>query len=320
VQINDKRSTTLPIERGVIQGSCLSPLLYSIYCNDLCNFNDESVKITLFADDTCLLIKNKSLQHLHNKAQSIINDVYMWFTNNKLCVNPQKSNVLLFTKDKNAQNFCININQSIIGQKSETKYLGITLQSNLKWNCTVNEKIKKMIKFRHIFKHIRNFMSEKRLIILYKSLVVSNLIYGIELFGNCQKYLIKRLQLVQNNFLRIIQRKNIRFHVQDLHSKVDLLTIENLIKFRQAMLIFDMIKMNNSNEFYQITLHKEHHRYNTRSRNVSLEKYSTFDQKKIKSSCAVIYNSLPQDIKIIKDRAMFKTAVYDYLLKNNFIN
>ena len=63
VRINNNLSTLKQIKYGVLQGSILGPLLYIIYVNDFSNAINCNSK--LYTDDTCLIIKKKSIESIH---------------------------------------------------------------------------------------------------------------------------------------------------------------------------------------------------------------------------------------------------------------
>ena len=56
---------------------------------------------------------------------------------------------------------------------------------------------------------------------IYKSIVLSKLAYGIEFFGNIEKSELLLLQRLQNWFLKLICRKNNRFPTNLLHKNND---------------------------------------------------------------------------------------------------
>ena len=57
------KSETFDISYGTAQGSCLGPLLFILFCNDIQLLPTYS-KIILFADDTTLLYSHKNLKFL----------------------------------------------------------------------------------------------------------------------------------------------------------------------------------------------------------------------------------------------------------------
>lgn len=79
--------------RGVPQGCILGPLLFNIYVNDFCGLfgNDCNVVIESYADDTSLLIKADSYEHLILQASLILDTIQTWFQQNTLVLNKSKT-------------------------------------------------------------------------------------------------------------------------------------------------------------------------------------------------------------------------------------
>jgi len=50
-RVGNEYSSFLPIRSGVIQGSCLGPLLFLVFINDITDIFNDSVVCKLYADD-----------------------------------------------------------------------------------------------------------------------------------------------------------------------------------------------------------------------------------------------------------------------------
>ena len=83
VSINGFESSTSSITCGVPQGSVLGPLLFLIYINDL-HVAIKHCKVHHFADDTNLLIINKSLKRLNKLLNIDLKNLTNWLNGNKI--------------------------------------------------------------------------------------------------------------------------------------------------------------------------------------------------------------------------------------------
>ena len=210
-QISSTRSELLPIKYGVPQGSVLGPLLFILFINDIKYLRGFDLK--LFADDTNLFIHSKDLISLEQKANTSLKIFNNWLLSNKLSLNCEKTHYLPFAnQSKEIENSQLNINigNQHIQRKLHTKFLGLHLQDNLKWDIHINNVIKKMNSTIPLFINTRHFLSISQLIQVYSALVFSKYNYGIEIYGNCSKFLMANLQTTQNRLLKIISSKNKR--------------------------------------------------------------------------------------------------------------
>ena len=100
------------VEYGIPQGSCLGPLLFLVYCNDLL-LNLLLCKAILFADDTTLYKSHKNLQYLKWCVQDELKQLSDWFRANKLTLNLTKSVCMLFSKKDPPQKFILEYEDTI---------------------------------------------------------------------------------------------------------------------------------------------------------------------------------------------------------------
>ena len=139
------------VDYGTPQGSCLGPLLFLIFSNDLYRTLECSSSI-LFADETTIYDQNKNLDFLKWNIEQELVKVVVWFNANKLTLNVDKTQCLLF-KPKHARQIqkVKNINTIKLDNKDLTfsmsvKFHGIWLDNQLSWNHqfqTIIQKIQK---------------------------------------------------------------------------------------------------------------------------------------------------------------------------------
>ena len=131
VSISNCASSTNPIRIGVPQGSIFGPLLYLVYVNDLCNA--ITCKPRLFADDTCLILRNSSLSDLELNCNTELQNLNKWCIANKLQINPQKSDAIIIPPKFNTPIPLITLSydNSLISCYNSHKYLGITVDNKL---------------------------------------------------------------------------------------------------------------------------------------------------------------------------------------------
>ena len=81
--IEGELSTETTITYGVPQGSVLGPLLFLIYINDLNEAISHSL-IRHFADDTNILICNKSLKKINKYINHDLSQIVQWLIRNRI--------------------------------------------------------------------------------------------------------------------------------------------------------------------------------------------------------------------------------------------
>ena len=89
------RSVIFDITYGTAQGSCLGPLLFILFCNDI-QLRPTYSKIILFADDTTLLYSHKNFKFLKYALEHNMALLSNWYRANKLSLNVHNTVLLKF--------------------------------------------------------------------------------------------------------------------------------------------------------------------------------------------------------------------------------
>ena len=171
------------VDFGSPQGSCLGPLLFLIFCNDIyrvlefCNCN-------LFADDTTIYKTHSNINFLEwsiNEDLKLISD---WFKANKLTLNLKKTVCMIFNhKTNKAAKIKISIDEVVIPQVNCTKFLGIMIDENLNWQKHLDQLSRKVKSNTKLLQESKNLVNQHVLKILYFSQIYSHLLYGIGIWA-----------------------------------------------------------------------------------------------------------------------------------------
>ena len=75
VTYNGTQSKRVTFREGVPQGSVISPLLFSIYNNDITDNIFPHTKVSLFADDVAVYCTGRSKHTIENNMQESVNTI-----------------------------------------------------------------------------------------------------------------------------------------------------------------------------------------------------------------------------------------------------
>ena len=112
--------------------------------------------------------------------------ISIWLCKNKLSVNVDKSNFVIFhhSQTRVPFDFLLSIKSKPLNQKYCTKYLGVLIDANLNWKNQVDYIAKKIKRNVGILFRPRDFLNTPNLVNLYHAPVYPFLIYGIIAWGN----------------------------------------------------------------------------------------------------------------------------------------
>ena len=90
------------------------------------------------------------------------------------------------------------------------KYLGVMIDQHLNWKAHIDYVIKKLSYAARILSIIRHYVNKQTLIKLYYSFAYPYLKYGIISWGSACQTSLEKIQVLQNNIIRIMNFKFVK--------------------------------------------------------------------------------------------------------------
>lgn len=250
VKLGNYLSNDQPMGFGVPQGSLLSPLLFSIYVNELCNLTHPSTRIVTYADDTAIITYGHNWKVAKEVAETVLERVAIWLAKNSLTLNVDKTKFITFgprisalppelslvikvhacAKVPNCQCQC-----PTVARTSVIKYLGLQLDACLSWKNhlqSVSARIRKLI---FVFKKLRLSAHSKILKMVYTALCESILCYCITAWGGAAKTTFIEVERAQRAVIKVLLGKPFRYPTRQLYLDYKVPTVRQLFILRTIM-------------------------------------------------------------------------------------
>jgi hypothetical protein len=202
-KVGDAISKPTSIRSGVVQGSCVGPLLFLIYIDDITECIKQPVSAKLYADDVKLYtsyrsVSDSSILHLQNCLQRISEWSVTW----QLPMSVSKCCSLNISTQHNKLPHISNLQ---LGSQPLTtclqvRDLGIIVDENLTFNSNIDTIVQKAHARSNLI--LRCFTSKHlpSLLRAYKTYVRPLLEYNSSIWSPTAKYNIEKVEKVQRRF------------------------------------------------------------------------------------------------------------------------
>ena len=142
-------------------------MLFSLYVNDIHKLTEKNTEITLFADDTNILITGSNKKNVFHDMQLQINKINNWTKRNELTINISKTYYMYYhrhrkklssdTQDRETYN--LYIEKTSIKEVNHINFLGMQLDNQLRFDEHVNKLIGKLKAYLQVVYKLKDILS-----------------------------------------------------------------------------------------------------------------------------------------------------------------
>lgn len=217
-----------------------------MYINDI--HKDISCStVYLFADDTNLFQTNSNVKLLSEKINVDFLNLSTWLNANKICLNANKTQYLLFWHKRKRLNFAVTLDVDCQQMKlcSFIKYLGLYFDENLKFYHHIDNMASKLRRANGALCKLRLFvpLTVLKNVIYAYSIWLNNVLCSCGLGPKLQRS-CKRISILQKRAIRIMSVASTKTHSSPLFKSLDVLKLTGQIKCQNILLIHQILNNN----------------------------------------------------------------------------
>jgi hypothetical protein len=331
VVIDGEHSKPVLLKYGVPQGSVLGPKKYTMYAKPLgAIIRRYGLSYHFYADDTQLYVSFKSNDdakkaHSLTLIESCLTDIEGWMRTNKLKLNSDKTEVMLFTSKHNAlhmENVSVCVGDINITSVNSVRNLGVIFDSAMNMDQQLNSICRSGYHQLRNIGHIRRYLTSDATKSLVNGLITSRLDYCNALLNGLPQTSINKLQRIQNTAARIVTRTSRRSHMTPVLKDLHWLPVKYRVQFKILMHTYKALHEQAPGYISDMLTVYQPRRTLRSMDSVTLVvprgRTSTFGERTFQCSAAKLWNALPAHIRESKTLNSFKKLLKTHLFSSHF--
>jgi hypothetical protein len=318
VRIGQSASSLTFLTSGVPQGSVLGPILFSLYVSPIGHIvSNHGIDHQQYADDTQLYISLSARNYLSGitKLETCLTFLNSWFCLNGLCLNPTKSDAILFGTHQRLSRFPpvpnVNIAGSVVKLSDKITTLGVTLDSTLTFKQHVSTVCKSANYHLRALKHIRPVLTDEMAMSIAVALIQSRLDYANSVLYHTSATNINKLQRIQNTAARLVLPYS-HLSTNNRLAQLHWLPISRRIEFKLAIITYRLL--NTEQPAYLRSLIQYDNP--TRQLRSSVQRRlhvpvikTSIGERAFSSASPAVWNNLPLSIRLAPSLNSFKNQL-----------
>lgn len=212
VEYQNKIYGPMICNKGLPQGSSLSPLLFNIYTLGIHKLNSNKGQIIQFADDFMIYCIATTFTIAQQNLQELVNAFVDWSKTLGFKLSANKCQYVIFTRrqidflEPEKIPWQLTIGNTILKPEPWVRYLGFYLDKTLTWKTHILDLTRKVEKGINLIRALCGVWwgsSPRALLALYKGLIRSRMDYGSVLYHSASNTLLEKIDKLQRKALRI---------------------------------------------------------------------------------------------------------------------
>ena len=261
-----------------------------------------------------------------NRIEEIVNIIKAWMKENFLCLNEDKTEVLLIASKSNHSNLNIphiRIGDENISPSKEAKNIGFVFDRLMDCKSQINQTCKSGWYHLRNIGRIRPYLNEKSTKTLVHSFITSRIDINNCLFLGLPDTLLHKLQLLQNAAARLIMRLPKHCHITDTLQELHWLPVAQRIKFKTVLMVYKALNNLAPEYLTQLLERKQNSSRSLRSNDKNLLvipkcRTVSFGDRNFRNRAPVLWNNLPLQIRSSDKVCTFKRLLKTHLFREAY--